>query len=109
MTKEEFIKKMIELREDGQEAVYGTVCDEYNCDECPLTDMYDCEVLLIDRLCDMISDLQNKKAEEKKRMTKEELVNKLIELHRQTISDANRMLEALIEYMTIEEKDDDKR
>ena len=40
-------------------------------------------------------------------MTKEELVNKLIELHRQTISDANRVLEALIEYMTSEEKDDD--
>ena len=36
-------------------------------------------------------------------MTKEELVNKLIELHRQTISDANRVLEALIEYMTSEE------
>ncbi len=33
-------------------------------------------------------------------MTKQELANKLIELHRQTIRDAGRVIDALIEYMT---------
>lgn len=36
-------------------------------------------------------------------MTKEELVNKLIELHKQTIRDASRVIEDLIEYMNKEE------
>lgn len=40
-------------------------------------------------------------------MNKEELANKLIELHKQTVRDASRVIEALIEYMTSEEKDDD--
>ena len=41
-------------------------------------------------------------------MTKEDLANKLIELHRQAIRDASRVIEALIEYMTSDSEVKDK-
>lgn len=42
-------------------------------------------------------------------MTKQDLADKLIELHRQTVRDASRVIEALIEYTIAisEEKEDD--
>lgn len=63
MTKEEFIGKMLELIKDNK-YVFQKMCDSFDtCDDCPLCNWNDCEALMIDDLCDVIIDLQNKKAE----------------------------------------------